>query len=112
MYQNQHQDQQRGKKRYIKLLILIAFLILIILIAFSWEQMKANASNTVYCYEEVEVTAGLTLWDIASDALPDNDDYKDIRVFIHDLMKINELDSALIYPGQRIIVPKRRDELR
>lgn len=60
------------------------------------------SGSTEPVYETVMVRSGDTLWEIASRYVDDN---TDIRMFIYDISKINELSGAELIPGQEILVP-------
>ncbi len=53
-------------------------------------------------YEVYRVQAGDTLWDIADRYVSEN---YDIRKYIYDIMKENNLDSAALVPGQVLHIP-------
>ena len=53
-------------------------------------------------YTTIEVIAGQTLWDIADTYMSDD---MDKRQAVYELQKENDLDSAVIEPGQKIKVP-------
>lgn len=52
-------------------------------------------------YSKVTVYPGDTLWTIAKE----NKTSKDIRKTIYEIRKANHLDSAVIIPGQELIIP-------
>ncbi len=51
--------------------------------------------------EEVHVTSGDTLWDVASELESD----QEIRVLISQIAELNDLDSSELQPGQTLYVP-------
>lgn len=53
-------------------------------------------------FKPVKVEAGESLWSIAKANNPNN---KDIRSLIHEIKKINELESSEINEGQKILIP-------
>ncbi len=53
-------------------------------------------------YREVKILQGDTLWNLASDNMPDR---YDIRYLVYKLKEFNNLDSAHIYPGDTIKIP-------
>lgn len=54
-------------------------------------------------YAVVRVQAGDTIWHLASQAAPQEED---VRYVVHDIMKSNHLrENEDIYPGQTIKVP-------
>ncbi|KGM13315.1 LysM peptidoglycan-binding domain-containing protein [Cellulomonas bogoriensis] len=52
------------------------------------------------------VVAGETLWDIARSATPAGGDVRDV---VADVVRTNDLPSAAIVPGQRLVVPLPAD---
>ena len=61
--------------------------------------VEAYAMN----YEEYVVSTGETLWSIASENKKDG---QDVREYIYELRKLNELDDCMIYPNQVIKILK------
>lgn len=53
-------------------------------------------------YKQVIVGRGDTLWSLARQHGPQG---RDIRDTVYRIRRINELDGALLYPGQTIMVP-------
>lgn len=53
-------------------------------------------------YVRVEVQAGDTLWNIASEYGPDN---KDRREIVYAICQLNEIHNINIQPGQSILIP-------
>ena len=53
-------------------------------------------------YITIVVRSGDTLWDIASEYTESN---KDVRETIYNIKKTNNMDSVMIVPGQKLIVP-------
>lgn len=62
---------------------------------------KAKGNNTVK-YTKVIVYPGDTLWSIATEH---NDNKVDIRKLIHKIRTANNLKSAIILPGQELVIP-------
>ncbi|MBO4235157.1 MAG: LysM peptidoglycan-binding domain-containing protein [Firmicutes bacterium] len=60
------------------------------------------SGSTEMVYETVVVKSGETLWEIASRYI---DDKTDIRMFIYDISKINNLTDSQIVSGQEILIP-------
>ncbi len=58
--------------------------------------------GTVNMYHEYYVRPGDTLWDIAKEY---NDNNKDLRKYIYNIMKQNEMETPDIIPGQMILIP-------
>lgn len=84
-----------NKARFItSITVIIMFLVLI----FSFTSAKENV-----IYEDYTVTAGDTLWSIASENKKDG---QDVREYIYELQKVNELHDCMIYPNQTIKIIK------
>ncbi|NLX64462.1 MAG: LysM peptidoglycan-binding domain-containing protein [Clostridiaceae bacterium] len=80
-----------------------AFIIFIVMVTV-FTGMIANAgttSNVKQEYKTVKVKNGDTLWEIAS-AHKNN---KDIREYIYDMKKLNNLQSDIIHAGQILLLP-------
>lgn len=84
-----------NKVRFItSITVIIMFLVLI----FSFTSAKENV-----IYEDYTVTVGDTLWSIASENKKDG---QDVREYIYELQKVNELHECMIYPNQTIKIIK------
>ena len=84
-----------NKARFItSMTVIIMFLVLI----FSFTRAKENV-----VYEDYTVTAGETLWSIASENKKDG---QDVREYIYNLQKLNGLDDCMIYQNQTIKIIK------
>ena len=53
-------------------------------------------------YNQVQVEAGDTLWNIACEYAPDN---MDVRKVVYDICDVNEIQADQLVAGQKIIVP-------
>lgn len=78
--------------------IVVLFLLGAIAVPFA---LKVNG-KTPLKYEKVVVYPGDTLWSIAKEIKTENED---IRKIIYEIRKINKLDTAVILPGQELLVP-------
>ena len=61
----------------------------------------SNSSAVVFEYATIE--SGQSLWQLASSIAPEADP----RDVIADLMRLNQLDSSTVSPGQRIAIPEQ-----
>ncbi|WP_411722148.1 LysM peptidoglycan-binding domain-containing protein [Mycetocola sp.] len=59
----------------------------------------SSASSVVFEYATIE--SGQSLWQLATSVAPDADP----RDVIADLMRLNQLDTSTVSPGQRIAIP-------
>ncbi len=101
----------KNKKRTRKgknLLILCsaAVILLFLLILFSAGTAAANAeeygSSEKY-YTSITVESGDTLWSIAEEYM--TDEYKNINVYIDEVIRINHLHGDMIRAGQDLCIP-------
>lgn len=84
-----------NKKRFI---IAITILIVSIITLFS----HCSASKKIEI-KEITVSTGDTLWSIASRYKKDG---QDVREYIYELRKLNNLDDCTIYPNQVLKIIK------
>ena len=84
-----------NKKRFVTV---ITILIVLMINLFSLSFAKAKVET-----ENITVSAGDTLWSIACEYKKSG---QDIREYIHELRKINDLDDCIIYPGQVLKIMK------
>ena len=59
-------------------------------------------SDTQVTYEKVIVSAGDTLWDIASSYVGDNGD---IRHAIYEICNVNDISADEVYAGEELLIP-------
>lgn len=85
----------RNKKRFFSFLFLLFATALII------GSVTANAGSVRTEYRTITVMPGDTLWDIAQD----NAGSEDVRKYIYEIKKVNQLDNATIYAGQKLYLP-------
>ncbi|MBO2531563.1 LysM domain-containing protein [Planifilum fulgidum] len=84
---------------------LIGILCFLLMIAVAWGGRAAGdgPEPTV----DVRVEPGDTLWSLARRHA---DDSVDIRELISDIRRINQLEDAVIHPGQTLKIPVRKGE--
>lgn len=85
----------RSKKRF------SSFLFLLLVTGMLAGSVIAAAGNEKTESCTVTVMPGDTLWDIAQANAGD----KDIRKYVYEIKKINQLDNATIYAGQTLHLP-------
>ncbi len=82
------------------------FMTLFIIIAVSAVGMLLGfntvSSSSKDIYNQVQIEAGDTLWDIAVEYGPEN---SDVRKIVREICDLNEITADGLYVGQRIIVP-------
>ncbi|MDO4552710.1 MAG: LysM peptidoglycan-binding domain-containing protein [Bacillota bacterium] len=62
---------------------------------------RPGAAQTAYV--AVEISAGDTLWDLALEYGPEN---QDVRKIVHAICQQNDIRAGEIYPGQTILIPQ------
>lgn len=85
-----------NKKRFI-----IVITILIVLAITLCSHCSAIPKNNEI--ESITVSAGDTLWSIASEHKKSG---QDVREYLYELRKLNNLENCTIYPGQKIKIIK------
>ena len=86
-------------KKYIYIiLLLLTTLNLYTVFAYGKPELKGKA----IIVERVVVKPGDTLWKIARKS---SDDKIDIREYIYEIQKINNIENSTIMPGDTILVP-------
>jgi len=96
--------QQMKRRRKIATLVLVAlgvFLIITLITSFTKPNSAAEVTDT---YIEYTVSKGDTLWDIARFY---SDDNVDVRIVIREIEEKNNLEGALIYCGDKLLVPTK-----
>lgn len=89
-----------NKKRFYTFIIL-SLLLLMVLFTFIVSTTKSHSQNE-QIYNEYRVGKGDTLWKISKYY---SDDNKDIRQFIYEIQKINQMETSAIYEGDIIKIP-------
>lgn len=79
----------------------IIFLSIVLIFILIVPKNAVNADSTNY--EEYVVNVGDTLWTIAAENKKDG---QDVREYIYELQKVNELHDCMIYPNQTIKIIK------
>ena len=88
------------KSRFI---IFTGVFLLLVMSAFSTITGAINASgSSANVYETVTVQPGDTLWSIAERHM---DDSKDIRKFIYEIKKLNNVSADTLTAGQKLMIP-------
>ena len=93
----------KNVKKFVRSILIILGIILSISLLIS----KTSLSYKETEYKTISVSAGDTLWEIASYNQNSNDYYenKDIRYIINDIMKINNLENSSLTVGQELLIP-------
>jgi LysM repeat protein len=85
------------------LLTLVATPVVIAALAFGINAGAAMGTSSSAPLAKITVVGGETLWGVAKEIAP-NADPRDV---IADVMSVNRLNSADIYPGERLSIPAR-----
>ena len=85
------------KKKLVKVIIVLSLLGLILL---TLTPKVQGSSKTKY--SKIVVYPGDTIWSIATDYIDSN---TDIRKLVFEIRDINKLNSAIIIPGQELLIP-------
>ena len=84
-------------------MILLLIIIIIALVMFSIMSMTgAYSVASVEDFEEYWIKQGDTLWEIADKYAPDG---YDTRRFIYDIKEHNEMETSMIYQGEKLLIP-------
>lgn len=79
------------------------FLLALILIPILLVQIPVSAQGTEEEYLQITVKQGDTLWNIAETHKPKG---QDIRKFMYQIERLNELETLVLQPGQVLLIPK------
>lgn len=85
----------RNKKKFFTFLLLLFVLIMLI------GSVVSTGKNINKEYKTITVRQGDTLWDIAAKHCGKIE----IRKYIYQIKKVNNLDDAIIYVGQKLNLP-------
>lgn len=69
--------------------------------------VQAEDSNRYKYYTSVEITSGLTLWDLAQTYM--TEEYSDWRAYAIEVMDINHMYSTQLTSGNYVVVPYYAD---
>lgn len=95
---NQRMNRKKKNRRRIFKLVMILSIAMVMFFHF----IPAEKSQGVVKYDKVVVCSGDTLWSIASQYIAEN---QDVREMIYDIRKLNSLSSAMLIPGQELLIP-------
>jgi len=88
----------KNKIFFILKILLILSISALLIVVFQFESISSSEPNMI----EVKVVEGDNLWKIADRYYGDN---TDLRKKIFKIKKINKLETAMLKPGQKIIIP-------
>lgn len=87
-----------NKKKFIKSIATIAIIIFLIIILINEIANKPKYTET---YKTIYISEDETLWSIAEEYKKPN---QDIREYIYEIKKLNNMESAAIYEGQELTI--------
>lgn len=104
---------KRFLRRYIGQIIIIGLLLIgmVIGIFIGMKAADYNRSRKINDYGRkmafvsYEIKSGDTIWSIASDLLPLNPEYNDVRQYVKAIEDVNGVYSGDIHSGNHIIIP-------
>mgnify|MGYP006286632275 CR=1 FL=1 len=85
----------KNKKRFLMFLMVVLSIFYLLFFACTIQGYKERE------YKVINVSEGDTLWDIALE----NDFEGDIRQYIYEIKKVNNLNESTIYSGSSIKIP-------
>lgn len=93
-----------NKKRYVlkNRMRFFGFLFIVFLITFIVVYTASVSGYSEPVYQTVTVKSGDTLWSIAQQY---KDDDCDIREYIYNVKKINDMDSSILFADTSILIP-------
>jgi LysM repeat protein len=96
-----HSHLRMTKRGRAVLLSLVATPVVLAALAFGINAGGAAGSSSATPLAKITVVGGETLWSVAKEIAP-NSDPRDV---VTDIMSVNRLSSADIYPGERLAIP-------
>ena len=99
--QSTHAHLRMTKRGRAVLLTLVAAPLVAAALVFGINAGGATATSSSTPLAKITVVNGETLWGVAKQIAP-NTDPRDV---VSDLMSVNRLDSADIYPGEQLAIP-------
>ncbi|TDO78340.1 LysM domain-containing protein [Halanaerobium saccharolyticum] len=101
-YQGAKSEKNREKSILIKILTAVIGIILLSILFISFFSLIGSGENSSN-FVKHEIESGESLWSIAAHYYNSNN--VDLRKIIYDIKKINNIDSAVITPGSKLIIP-------
>jgi LysM repeat protein len=89
--------KKKNKKRVLKGIIILSMAFILFL-----QFTPTVKSQSIVKYDKVTVCSGDTIWSIASEYI---DESQDVRQLVYDIRELNNLTSAIIMPGQELLIP-------
>ena len=91
-----------NKRKFIRTISVLMLIFIGLLIL-----TKNTYSKGETAYKENYIYSGDTLWSVAREEIQNNEYFenKDIRDVVYEIKKVNNLDSADLFDGQKIKIP-------
>ena len=83
------------------LLVIVAIPLVILALVIGARASSATATHESGHLTSITVGTGQSLWQVATKIAPQSDP----RDVIADIMSVNQLDSAAVYPGEKLNIP-------
>lgn len=90
------------KRKFISLLVLVLTIITMFITSFFIRNNTVYSSTYQEDYANVRIIKGDTLWNIAINHMPEG---YDVRKMVFEIIELNKIEDASIYPGDSIKVP-------
>ncbi|WEV41575.1 LysM peptidoglycan-binding domain-containing protein [Bifidobacterium sp. ESL0682] len=103
---NNSMVRSAAKRRQIAFHRFIVVMVMAVVVFFGWQVVAPHVANSAQSDVNVvsyTVRPGDTLWSYARKITPSN---KNVGDTVNQLMDLNQLDSAQLQPGQKIVVPE------
>ncbi|WEV53438.1 LysM peptidoglycan-binding domain-containing protein [Bifidobacterium sp. ESL0704] len=100
------QARNAAKRHRVSRNRVVAALVFAVVVFFAWQVIAPHIANSATGDANVvsyTVRPGDTLWSYARQITPEN---KNVGDTVVEIMDMNQLDSAQLQPGQRIVVPE------
>jgi len=102
----------RRNKVYAKMIpfyVLTAIILAVMLTVFNGMQSTGQTDGIhEFGYKTYVVSSGETLWSIAEENL--SEDFPTCSSYIEEVMRVNSMQTAAIYPGDLIAIPVKNTE--
>jgi len=89
-------------RRWLRRAVILLIPVLLLTCVMHLVRQPISANNGQH--ETYVVQSGDTLWQVARAYIPE---HMDIRAFIYQLERVNNLHGGIIHPGQQLVIPGR-----
>ena len=102
MQMNNSKQKYRLKSKFRFTVFVVIMMLMLVTASNTVLGINDASSLTKPVYASIQIEYGDTLWNLASEY---NLEGKDIRRFVYEICKLNEISADSIYPGQSILIP-------